>query len=167
MRCPKCDHPFSREKVYSYSLSDILLKKSYVCSRCGELIHFFFYFQENVWDSFAWTQTGEKKWAKKISSFCKGKTNCLYIPPESKEIERTIYSFFSVYGEEKTVIFLPEFLECGIKQKEQIFILPSLFFPVSPSYLAEKLILENFPGEKFASSPTLLLFSSFGEKNGD
>ncbi len=155
MICPNCFHPLDDSKMEGRSLPGKKRIFSGVCERCQKISYFLYSWSEEQesWSVYSWLKEREEVWAKSISAFMNYKYVVFFYPESNlEEIKKKIRSFLFLYGESSVALFLPESSSKILEYLPSS--LPSLklkdgLFPEIPSYLAEKLILENTLGKKF------------------
>lgn len=146
------------ENMSKFNLSKRKLKMSGVCQQCGKLINFVFSNEEDgSWSSYAWAEEKEISYAEDLRELS-GSKYTLYIQPGTPVnglLEKIIH--FGISHGPKSSFLLPEEYSEFLSSIPETYMkktLRSCLFPESPSYLAEKLIIENIGGELFSTKDT-------------
>lgn len=156
MICPGCNRQLKSAPPNRVFISETQEHLWGVCPHCKEAMHFVYTPEKN--QLYGWLEKKESSYAKLLSPIADRK-HVLYVP----EIENpdSLISFcrnFSMHHQWNSGFVISE----NYKAKAQILsavhkvvIFPAVLFPEIPSFLAEKLILENVPGKLFSSCKTL------------
>lgn len=160
MNCPNCDHRLDNCELSHFSIDEKKTKFTLICPQCKNLIHFIV---NDISDDeglkcYAWAHSKEKKYADIISKISNKRYILFVQPTTKKEDALAIARQFGIsYGNGSAFIF-PEKFSYIANQMSCIYsvvILPDNLFPENPSYLAEKLIIENTNGEIFSTEKTI------------
>ena len=161
MNCPNCGHEFKGNYCpvcRQFFLSSEKRKMSGVCPQCGKLVHFVFSsLGGNSWTSYAWVGEREASYAEELRELS-GSRYTLYVPPETSReglLEKIIHFYLS-HGPRSSLVLSEEHSDLlpKIPGSCRRKVLRACLFPESPSYLAEKLIVENIGGELFSTEDT-------------
>lgn len=155
MNCPACNRnlPFSlsnREKI-----SDGIEHIFGICPYCKEIIHFIYHSSEN--QVIGWVESREKIYSKEFNQI--RSKNALYISSIESEqkIRETCSSFSAKYGWDSCFFVRDNGDDLSaLKKVYSIFILNEILFPEIPSYLAERIIVNNFRGNLYSTESTFL-----------
>lgn len=160
MRCPNCDHKLDDRLLSSLKLHETKIKLTASCDQCRKLVHFVVNSSGNEDEikCYAWIDEKEKRYAKMISSLKSKRYILLIQPGVSRGDLLSALRQFGVSHGGRTAFIFPESLSdmAGqISSSYETLLLPDSLFPETPSYLAEKLVVENTEGELFSIGETL------------
>ena len=155
MICPNCGKPLKKKLTHSEKLSETKEHSYGICQYCKEVVHLVVDSFEKF--SYGWINSKEPKYRTRIS-----KLNCkkqvLLIDFKTEDLFKICLDFNKKFGNDVGFIISEENSEEAekIKNVYDIIVLEQNLFPVKPSFLVEKLIVESLPGDLFSCTETIL-----------
>lgn len=158
MNCPNCDHRLNDNELYRFKIDNSKMKLTSICPQCNKMVHFILNLSEEGIKCYSWENSKEQKYAKIISELYNSKY-VLFIQPDAdeKRLPDIVRQFAVSHGGSSSFIFPEKFSKeaSKISALYSTIIIPDNLFPETPSYLAEKLIIENTSGEIFSTNKTI------------
>ena len=156
MICPGCNRQLKFAPRNRSSISEKQEHLWGICPHCKEAIHFVYTQELN--QLYGWLEKQESPYAHSLLPLIDRK-NILYIPEfENPDSLLSYCRNFSIKHQWNSGFVISEKYRSKaiiLSAVHKVTIFPETLFPEIPSFLAEKIIMENLPGKLFCSCKTL------------
>lgn len=156
MNCPNCGRKFQRAPENKVILNNSQEHLWGICQYCKEVAHFVHTPKENT--VYSWIERKETPYAKALEVLLE-KKYVLYITSGVAEasLVEVCRDFASSHGENVGFVVSYEYAEKAeiVNAVHRTVAIPEQLFPEKPSFIAEKLIIENTTGKLFTVADTI------------
>lgn len=157
--CPECGCPVEPSRVAFEAVGSGLQYRSLLCPNCRERLSFLLDTGKGV--ATCWSSSRESKYRLFLREKLGTPRNILYAGrgADRESLAAAIRAFCARYTRHAGVVLSQEFEELvePLQGLYRIALLPTVLFPESPSFLAERILLQEFEGHSalFAACPVL------------
>ena len=154
MICPNCGKQVRQSFCVVEKISDTQSHSSGICQYCKEIIHFVSDNIEKI--TYGWVDSKGRKYQKAISTLNK-KNQILFVNKKVDRLFKTCLNFKKKFGSNVGfVVYWENKIDVEkIGSAYDIVFLEEKLFPVTPSFLAENLIIKSVSAKLFSLEKTL------------